>query len=170
MTRHPGGEAFTRRLIELAELPGGSSVLDMGAGAGESLVLLRAMGYATEGIDLEPKSPQVTQGNFLQPAYPDGSFDGVLSQCAFLVSGRQREALRAAHRLLRAGGTLMLADVFFEDPVLLLQNAGFTVVHAEDQSSLWLEYYLEALWRDGAPCCEIPKGKSRYLLMIGRKE
>ena len=34
MNKHPGGEDNTRRLIELAQLPAGASVLDMGAGAG----------------------------------------------------------------------------------------------------------------------------------------
>ena len=44
MNGHPGGIEHTRRLLELAALPAGASVLDMGAGAGETLALLRSLG------------------------------------------------------------------------------------------------------------------------------
>ena len=168
MNGHPGGEAHTLRLLELAELPQGASVLDMGAGAGESLALLRKRGYDARGLDLTPRGEGVEQGDFLHAPYPDGSFDAVLSQCAFFVSGDQRRALREAGRLLRPDGTLLLSDVFFEDPAPLLGEAGFALLASEDVSALWRAYYLEALWRDDAPCCALPRGKSSYWLLIGR--
>lgn len=170
MKSHPGGSEHTRRLIELAELPAGASVLDMGAGAGESLALLRSLGFAAEGIDLAPRAETVKRGDMLHSGLPDGGFDAVLSQCAFFVSGDQAGAIREAYRLLRAGGRLLLSDVFFTPPEPLLRKAGFRLLHAEDMTALWREYYLEALWRGGAPCCEIPKGKSRYWLLIAEKE
>ena len=169
MNAHPGGEAQTRRLLALAALPAGVSVLDMGAGAGETLRLLCALGYEARGIDLAPRGEGVEAGDFLLSAFPDGSFDAVLSECAFFVSGDQKGALREARRLLRDGGTLLLADVFFEAPEPLLEAAGFRVLRAEDATEEWKDYVLEALWRGDAPCCEIPKGKSRYRLLIGRK-
>jgi SAM-dependent methyltransferase len=170
MRSHPGGEEHTRRMLELASLAPGSRVLDMGAGAGETLALLRSLGFAAEGIDLSPRSADVERGDFLRAPYPDGSFDAVISQCAFFVSGDQRQALREAHRLLGCGGKLLLSDVFFERPEPLLQGAGFEILFSEDVTPLWRAYFLEALWRDDAPCCEIPKGKSAYWLLIGRKE
>ena len=170
MRRHPGGEAHTGRLIALGELPGGASVLDLGAGAGEAVALLREMGCAAEGLDLEPRSPLVRRGDLLAAPYPDGSFDAVLSECAFFVSGDQPGALREAYRLLRGGGKLLLSDLFFSPPEALLQGAGFTLLHAEDLTAQWRDYYLEALWRGDAPCCERPKGKCRYWLAIGRKD
>ena len=45
MKGHPGGEAHTRRMLELAGLPEGARVLDMGAGAGEALAILREYGF-----------------------------------------------------------------------------------------------------------------------------
>ena len=170
MNRHPGGEAHTRRLIALAALPAGARVLDLGAGAGEAVALLRSLGYAAEGIDLSPRSPLVERGDLLRAPYPNASFDAVLSQCAFFVSGNQPAALREAFRLLRPDGKLLLSDLFLEDPEPLLRSAGFALLYAEDMTAVWREYYLEALWRDEETCCEVPKGKSRYCLLIGKKD
>ena len=170
MNRHPGGAAHTRRMLELARLSPGARILDLGAGAGETVALLCALGFRAEGIDLAPRSPLVAQGDLLHSAYADGSFDAVISQCAFFVSGDQLGALREASRLLKPGGTLLLSDLFWGEPEPLLHNSGFLLLRAEDLTAQWREYYLEALWRDDAPCCESPGGKSRYWLLIGRKD
>ena len=169
MNGHPGGEAHTRHTLELADLPEGASVLDMGAGSGEAVRLMRALGYDAHGIDLSPRGDDVLQGDFLHLPYPDGHFDAVLSQCAFFVSGEVSGALREAHRALKPGGKLLLSDVFFQEPVPLLSAAGFEAITLEDMTDVWREYYLDALWR-GEDCgCEIPSGKCRYWLVIARK-
>jgi SAM-dependent methyltransferase len=170
MKGHPGGAAHTRRMLALAKLPAGASALDMGAGAGEALSLLRELGFDARGIDLAPRGEDVERGDFLHTPFSDGSFDAVLSQCAFFVSGDQAGALREAYRLLKSGGTLLLADLFFNAPEELLSSAGFTVLLAEDMTEAWREYFLEALWWDDAPCCELPKGKARYYSLIGKKD
>ncbi|MDO4990919.1 MAG: class I SAM-dependent methyltransferase [Eubacteriales bacterium] len=170
MKSHPGGAAHTRRMLELAGLPEDAHVLDMGAGAGEALAILRECGFDARGIDLEPSTENVERGDFLHAPFPDGSFDAVLSQCAFFVSGDPRGALREAHRLLRPNGMLLLSDVFFEEPEALLGAAGFRIEHTEDMTPLWREYILDALWRDEDGCCEIPRGKCGYWMFIGRKE
>ena len=169
MKSHPGGEEHTRQLLSLAKLPAGASVLDMGAGAGEAVKLLRALGYDGRGIDLAPRGESVEKGDFLRAPFPDGSFDAVLSECAFFVSGDQASALREASRLLRSGGVLLLSDLFFTPPDPLLQSAGFAIEHIEDMTGEWKDYYLEALWRDDEPCCAIPRDKCSYFLLIGKK-
>ncbi len=169
MNKHPGGEETTRRLIERAQLPLGASVLDMGAGAGGTVRLLRAMGFDARGIDKEPRGEGVEKGDFLHAPYPDGSFDAVIGECSFFVSGDQAGALKEAYRLLKTGGKLLLSDVFFEAPEPMLRRAGFEILHAEDRTEAWREYYLEALWRCGEPCCALPKGKAGYFSLIGRK-
>ncbi len=169
MNGHPGGEAHTRRMLELAALPRGARILDMGAGAGEALRLLRESGFDAVGIDLVPRGKSVEQGDLLRAPFPDGGFDAVLSQCAFFVSGDQPAALREAYRLLKPGGKLLLSDLFFDDPAALLRAAGFTILCAEDLTEAWREYYLEALWREEAACCAVPKGKSSYWLLIAER-
>lgn len=170
MNGHPGGEAHSRHMLSLAPLKKGARVLDMGAGAGETLALLRSLGFDAAGIDLAPGAPEVLRGDFLAAPFPDGSFNAVISQCAFFVSGNVAGALREAYRLLKTGGLLLLSDVFFEAPAPLLTSAGFTVLHSEDVTPQWREYYLEALWREETDCCALPKGKCGYHIMIARKD
>ena len=169
MKGHPGGAEHTRRLLALAALPCGASILDLGAGAGESVRLLRELGFEACGLDLEPRSPLVEEGDLLWAPFPDGSFDAVLSECSFYVSGDVPGALREARRLLRPGGRLLLSDVEFTPLRPLAEAAGFTVLREEDLTPLWREYYLEALWREEAPCCALPKGKCAYRLLIAER-
>lgn len=167
MQGHPGGDAHTRYLIELSFLPPGSRWLDMGAGDGQALDILEEEGFSAVGIDLSPRSRRVERGDFLRTPYETGSFDGVLSQCSFYVSGNVPLALTEAARLLRKGGKLVFSDVT-EDVVVLLNQvraAGFAVRHLEDLTDQWKQYYLEALWREEVSCPPV-KGKISYVLFV----
>ena len=167
MQGHPGGETHTRYLAELSFLPVGSRWLDFGAGNGESVRILKNLGFQAQGIDLSPRGPDVAQGSFFSTGYPDKSFDGILSQCAIYVSGSPEKAFTEAGRLLRKGGKLVFSDVSFDVNQMLqdVQAAGFSVRHIEDLTPLWREYFLEALWKEEITC-EIPKGKCSYLLLV----
>lgn len=167
MNGHPGGEEHSRYLIELSFLPPGSKWLDMGAGDGEAVRLLRSLGYEAEGIDLTPRGEDVVTGNFLQAPYADGVWDGIISQCSFHISADVPGALSEAARMLRKGGKLVFSDVT-QDVVKLIQQArqaGFAVRHLEDLTDIWKEYYLEALWREDSVC--LPGGKKySYVLLV----
>ncbi len=169
MKSHPGGAAHTRRMLELAGLPDGTRILDMGAGTGKTLAILHDCGFKALGIDIEPRGWGVERGDLLNTDFPDESFDAVLSECSFFVTGNQRGALFEAKRVLKSGGMLLLSDVFFEKPEDLLAATGFLIEYAEDMTALWREYFLEALWREEGICCEIPRGKCEYWMIIGRK-
>ena len=169
MNAHPGGEEHTRRMLEAAALPKGAKILDMGAGAGETVALLHSLGYECIGIDLAPRADFVQQGDFLCTGYSENLFDVVISQCAFIVSGNAPQAMREAHRVLKKGGLLLLSDVFFDDPVRMLCDAAFEPVYQEDLTGQWREYYLEALWREDECSCPISAGKCTYRFIIGRK-
>ncbi len=167
MLGHPGGEAHSRYLIELSFLEPGSKWLDMGAGDGSTVRLLRELGHKAEGIDLVPRGEDVAQGDYLHAPYADNTFDGIISQCSFYVSGDVPGALREAGRMLRKGGKLVFSDVT-EDVVKLLNHcrqAGFAVRHLEDLTDQWKEYYLEALWSQDNVC--LPQGrKVSYVLFV----
>lgn len=167
MTRHPGGEEHSRYLIELSFVMPPARWLDMGAGSGETVRLLRSLGYEAEGLDLEPSGEKVIKGDYLEAPYADESFDAIISQCSFFVSGDVPGALKEAGRMLKKGGKLVFSDVT-RDVVKLLSEvraAGFAVRHMEDMSDEWKEYYLEALWRDESNC--LPTGKKvSYVLFI----
>ena len=167
MLGHPGGEAHSRYLIELAFLDRPASWLDMGAGAGETVRLLRSLGYEAEGIDLQPRGEDVQKGDYLSAPYENGSFDGIISQCSYYVSGNVPGGLNQAGRMLRKGGRLVFSDVT-ENVVELLDHcrkAGFAVRHIEDLTDQWKEYYLEALWTQDHVC--LPRGKKyTYVLFV----
>ena len=165
MTRHPGD---TRHLIELAGLRHGARVLDLGAGDGDGVRLLRNLGFEAYGVDRKA-APDVDVGNLLHTGFADASFDAVMSECAFFVSGNVPGALRESARLLKQGGTLLLADVFFEPPEPLLEAAGFQINAKEDWTGAWRDYYLRSIWEGTAETCPIPKGKCQYWMLIGRK-
>ena len=167
MLGHPGGEKHSRYLIELAFLDVPAKWLDMGAGDGSTVRLLRNLGYAAEGIDLEPRGKDVFRGSFLESPWQDDFFDGILSQCSFYVSGNVPGALTEAARLLHKGGKLVFSDVT-ENVVTLLnqcREAGFAVRQLEDLTDQWKEYYLEALWKEDNVC--LPQGKKfSYVLFV----
>ena len=167
MLGHPGGETHSRYLIELAFLDAPCKWLDMGAGDGQTVRLLRSLGYEAQGIDLAPRGEDVEQGDYLHAPYADGSFDGIISQCSFYVSGDVPGALCEASRLLRKGGKLVFSDVTADVVGLLndCRQAGFAVRHMEDMTDAWKEYYLEALWKEDNAC--VPTGKKvSYVLFI----
>lgn len=171
MDGHPGGLAHTERMLALSGLVPPAQILDMGAGDGEALLHLRKLGFPTAGIDKVPRSSEVTAGDFLAPPWPNASFDGVLSQCAFYASSDVPGAFAAAFRVLKPGGILMLSDVCPRGTSLadFAADAGFTVCLCEDLTPLWKEYYIEAIWRgtaDGFPCGK----RMDYQLLIGKKE
>ena len=167
MLGHPGGEQHSRYLIELAFLDKPARWLDMGAGDGAAVELLRSLGYEAEGIDLQPRGPGVKQGDYLRAPYDEETFDGILSQCSFYVSGDVPGALKEAARLLRKGGKLVFSDVT-ENVVGLLNDcrkAGFAVRHIEDLTDQWKAYYLEALWTQEDVCLKLGK-KFTYVLFV----
>ena len=168
MNRHPGGEEHTRRMMELAGLPAGAKILDAGAGDGETLQYLLALQYDAWGIDLAPGNDCVDQGSFLHMPYSDGSFDGIISQCAFYSGGDVEGAIREAYRVLKKGGVLMLSDVSFESLSDLAEKTGFKIQHHEDLTEEWREYYFEALWRGELEYCP-GSGRCTYEMLICRK-
>ena len=87
MNRHPGGEAQTLHLLEYVKFRKGMEALDLGAGEGETVRILKSLGINAHGVDLSPRSRDVQKGDFLNLDYTAESMDLCISQCAFFVSG-----------------------------------------------------------------------------------
>ena len=168
MNGHPGGSAHTQYMAELSCLPVGSRWLDLGAGNGDSVRILKCLGYEALGVDLKPRDEDVQKGDLLHTDFPSESFDGILSQCAFHVCGDPARGFQEAARLLKPRGKLIFSDVCFDPECMLsqLREAGFAVRHMEDLTETWREYYLEALWREENVPCILKGTHCSYLLLI----
>lgn len=172
--RHPGGSEMTEYLLDLAgnHRPAGGRAVDLGAGSGDTVRLLRRCGYEAEGIDLD-EAEDVRKGDMLDLPYDDHSFDLVISECAMFQSGDQMQALKEAVRILKDDGLLLIADLFplkrSELPDILEQT-GLQILFLKDHTSFWKDYIIEKLWSDEyiSEVCRLADQKCRYYL-IGLK-
>lgn len=120
----PGGEALTRRMMELACPASGELLLDAGCGAGTSMMLLRKNETCrVVGIDFDQGLATEAQSNGLSVAQADmaqlpllsDTVDTVLCECAWNLTDKQ-QALAEFFRVLRPGGLLALSDIYLRHP------------------------------------------------------
>jgi arsenite methyltransferase len=115
--------------VALADLHPGETVLDLGSGGGIDVLLSarrvgptgRAYGVdmTDEMLELARANQQragVTNAEFLQGRIeevplPDDAVDVIVSNCVINLSSDKPAVFAEAHRLLRAGGRLAVADV-----------------------------------------------------------
>jgi arsenite methyltransferase len=115
--------------FSLGALYAGDVVLDIGCGAGvDSLVAAQLVGPGGRvvGIDVTPAMieqarvnlarlgwPRVSfqEGEAEALPFPDAEFDAVISNGVFNLTLNKEKALQEAHRVLKPGGRLMLADM-----------------------------------------------------------
>lgn len=123
-----GERRMKRHLVELARIAPGHDVLDLGCGTGTLALIIREMqpGARVSGVDIDPRILAIArrkieragatialhEGSATDPPLPAASFDRILSSLMLhhLTTPQKREALAAAHRLLRPGGELHVAD------------------------------------------------------------
>jgi arsenite methyltransferase len=128
---HPGGDALSRRLANLAGVGPGSQVLDVASGRGRTARLLASeFGAEVTGVELSAQSVEASQeeadsaglrgrARFVQgdaaalPA-PSRAFDVVICECAICLFSDKERAVAEIRRVLRPGGTVAIADVTAE--------------------------------------------------------
>jgi SAM-dependent methyltransferase len=125
---HPGGEATTRRALELIGVGPGERLLDIASGKGDSALLAaQERGCVVTGVDYG-EAAVIEAGRAAHAAaladrvtfcvgdaealpFEDGSFDAVLCECSLCTFPDKRRALAEVHRVLRPGGRVAIADV-----------------------------------------------------------
>ena len=125
---HPGGEATTRRALELIGLGRGDRLLDVASGTGDSALLAaREFGCVVAGVDYGSEAVRGAQrsaeaagfcdrvgfiaGDAEQLPFEDEAFDAVLCECSLCTFPDKPLAMSEIRRVLRPGGRLALCDV-----------------------------------------------------------
>lgn len=128
---HPGGEATTRRALELIGVGGGERLLDVGSGTGTSAMLAaRDFGCLAAGVDYGEDTVRGAQrtadaaglcdrvgfvvGDAEAVPFADDEFDAVLCECSLCTFPDKTRAMAEIRRVLRPGGRLALADVIVD--------------------------------------------------------
>ena len=187
MIKHPNGSEMTLEMLSLSKLQPGAKILDVGAGDGEAVALLREKGYDVIGIDLV-ENTLVTHGDMTALTFPDHFFDGVLAECSLSVCGDAKKAFSEIYRVLKPGGVLMLSDVYFksDDAPCLSLPVGATLegwkLTAEnfelsefcDKTREWTEFIIDCVWHgiDIGDCGyykSAAKKKAGYFLSVFTK-
>ncbi|MEB3884695.1 class I SAM-dependent methyltransferase [Lyngbya sp. CCY1209] len=123
-------QAVHRRMLEYAELPEATEVLDLGCGTGRLLNRLAKEfpQLRGTGFDLSPEMIsqareknrwgdriQFIRGNGSELPFPESSFDAVFCTISFLHYPDPERVLSEVSRVLRSPGTFYLADYTVND-------------------------------------------------------
>ena len=77
MNRHPGGEAQTLHLLENIEWKKEMKALDLGAGEGDTVRILKSFGLEAHGVDLFPRGSDVETGDLVNTDLEDEDLQGL---------------------------------------------------------------------------------------------
>jgi ubiquinone/menaquinone biosynthesis C-methylase UbiE len=148
---HSRGREGTKELAQLADLPAGSRVLDLGAGIGGSARYLAATyGCDVTGIDLTASfcetatalsvmvgmssSTRFVRASALALPFPEASFDAVWTEHVQMNVADKHGFYSEAARVLRHGGKLIFSDMF-RAPAL---DAHYPTPWADRADQSWL--------------------------------
>jgi len=112
------------KLVKFAQVSSGQTVLDVACGTGVVAVTAARRGATVSGLDLSPVllerarynadlagvTVDFAEGDAEALAYPDASFDVVLSQFGHIFAPRPQVALSEMLRVLKVGGRLAFSS------------------------------------------------------------
>jgi SAM-dependent methyltransferase len=117
----PHNRPLFEAVLDAARVGPGTSVLDVGCGAGLALVLAAERGALVSGLDVSPgllgvarerlPDADLRDGDMESLPFADAAFDAVVGVNAFQFAGDPRLALREAARVTRRGGRV-IASLF----------------------------------------------------------
>jgi SAM-dependent methyltransferase len=129
---HPGGRASSEFLLRRAAITASSRVLDVGCGvATTALEVARRHGAEVTAVDLSPvmlerarvntadaglnRLVSVREGDILDLAFPEASFDVVIAEAVTMFVDRRRAAAELA-RVTTPGGRVVATEFFWCKP------------------------------------------------------
>jgi len=123
----PGGEALTKKAVEIAKLTAGTKALDVGCGEGDTVAMLAdTFEFDATGVDASSKiidkgrarhqglDLRRMEAEFLD--FESKIFDAVFMECGLSVFRLQDDAAFEAYCVLKPGGTLIISDLFVKNP------------------------------------------------------
>lgn len=115
----PGGLVITDEALDLCAFPAGSRLIDLGCGPGGTLKYLRERGFEAIGVDRSPALlaeakafGPVREADFHRLPFEDSFVDGLLCECALSLADDKSRVLAECFRVLKAGGRLVVSDIF----------------------------------------------------------
>jgi SAM-dependent methyltransferase len=123
----PGGLELSRRALSFCDLPDDSPVVDIGCGTGVTVGFLirdcrlkacgleRSPAMLGQARNREPDLPLI-QGTANRLPFRDNCLSAVLCECVLSLVEDTAGAWYELHRVLRAGGYLVVADVYARAP------------------------------------------------------
>jgi SAM-dependent methyltransferase len=112
-------EPLYREALKAAEVHEGSSVLDVGCGAGLAVAVAHEMGAKVSGLDAsadligiaKSRAPEadLRVGELEELPFEDGAFDVVTGFNSFQYAADRVNGLREARRVMRADGRMVVA-------------------------------------------------------------
>jgi ubiquinone/menaquinone biosynthesis C-methylase UbiE len=131
--------ARQRFVIEMVEarVPRGAKLLDVGCGPGETAAKLMQRGYEVWGVDIAQPMIRHAQercgaerfrvGDIEQIPFPDSTFEGVLCLGVIEYLDADGAALREIARVLKPGGTAVIATPSATCPLYQMDRVGVVV-------------------------------------------
>lgn len=123
--QEPLGGPLFEAVLSSTKIAEGTQVLDAGCGTGIFLAMASAHGAKCAGVDASAWSIQWARqrvpeaelhiGDVEGLPFEDGRFDVVVGNDSFQFAESPKNALREAHRVLRAGGLISIATWATED-------------------------------------------------------
>lgn len=114
---HPGGRGeLDAAAMHLPAPKGTARLLEIGSGSGVALARMQRLGWAAEGVEVDPQAVQaaqrrgvkVHQGDVFKPAFAEGTFEAVTSTHVFEHLYDPVKVFQECHRILKPGGKLVI--------------------------------------------------------------